>query len=221
MKITTLFFDLDDTLYPPASGLWDEIRVRIEQYLLDRMHIPRDEIQEVRQSFYNQYGTTLRGLQITRNVDMHEYLAYVHDVPLANYITREPRLRGVLEQIPLRKLIFTNADRNHANRVLDILGLQGIFEDIIDIVDIAPYCKPQPEAYQIALQRAGNPDPRTCLMLDDSPRTLATAQSLGFATVCVGGQAAPTGGCNATIPHLLDLLNVLPAFTGNGDGRDE
>lgn len=221
MKITTLFFDLDDTLYPPSSGLWDEIRVRIEQYLLDRMHIPPEEIQEVRQSFYNQYGTTLRGLQITRNVDMHEYLAYVHDVPLIDYITPEPRLRDVLEQIPLRKLIFTNADRNHANRVLDILGLQGIFEDIIDIIDIAPYCKPQPEAFQIALQRAGNPDPRACLMLDDSPRNLATAQSLGFATVCVGGQTAPEGGCNATIPHLLDLLNVLPGFAGNGDQRDE
>lgn len=221
MKISTLFFDLDDTLYPPASGLWDEIRVRIEMYLRERMHIPPEEITNVRQSYYVQYGTTLRGLQITRNIDMLEYLAFVHDVPLENYISPAPRLRSLLEQIPQRKLIFTNADRNHANRVLDILGLQGIFEDIIDIVDIAPYCKPQPEAYQIALQRAGSPDPRTCLMLDDSARNLAAAQALGFATVCVGGQAQPEGGCNASIPHLLDLLTVLPAFTGNGDRHDE
>lgn len=221
MKITTLFFDLDDTLYPPSSGLWDEIRVRIELYLRDRMHIPPEQITEVRQSFYLQYGTTLRGLQVTRNVDTLDYLAYVHDIPLTDYIRPEPRLRGVLETIPLRKLIFTNGDRNHAHRVLDILGLQGVFDDIIDIVDVAPYCKPQPEAFQIALQRAGSPDPRTCLMLDDSPRNLAAAQLLGFETICVGAQATPESGFSASIPHILDLLNVLPGLGVNGDERDE
>lgn len=221
MSITTFFFDLDDTLYAPSSGLWDAIRLRMERYLNERLGIPREEISGLRAHLYATYGTTLRGLQMTRSVNTLEYLAYVHDVPLRDYIAPDPRVRPVIERLPGRKLIFTNADRNHANRVLDVLGLQGVFEDIIDILDIAPYCKPQIEAFQIALRRAGSPDPRTCLMLDDAPRNLAAARLAGFQTVCVGGQAAPEDGCTFTIPHLSDLLDVLPLLQRAGEERDE
>ena len=221
MPITTFFFDLDDTLYPPSSGLWDAIRRRMEHYLTERMGIAREDVPTLREKLYTTYGTTLRGLQMTRGVDTLEYLAYVHDVPLEEFITPDARIRGVLEQIPGRKLIFTNADRHHANRVLAILGLQGIFEDIIDIMDMAPYCKPERGAFEKALQRAGNPDPRTCLMLDDAPRNLATAASLGFATICVGQPTTGLDACSAQIPHLSELLTILPRMQMRAEGRDE
>lgn len=209
MHLTTLFFDVDDTLYPPSSGLWEVLRRRIEMYMIERMGIPREEIDPLRHELFTKYGTTLRGLQLTRGVDTLDYLAYVHDVPLADYITPDPAVREMLLNLPQRKLIFTNADRNHAQRVLEALNLTGCFEDIIDILDIAPYCKPQEEAFHIALRRAGEPDARTCLMVDDSPSNLAVARRQGFYTVLVGS-SGPYACSDSCISRLADLASALP-----------
>ena len=38
MCFETLFFDLDDTLYPPTSGLWDAIGERIETFMREYVH---------------------------------------------------------------------------------------------------------------------------------------------------------------------------------------
>src|SRR5512142_707586 len=118
MPFTTLFFDLDDTLYPPNNGVWGAIASRIESFMRDRVGIPPEEIPALRQTLFRTYGTTLRGLSITRHVDVHEYLAFVHDIPLKEYLVPDPRIRSIIQRYPQRKLIFTNADRNHAHHVL-------------------------------------------------------------------------------------------------------
>ncbi len=81
--------------------------------------------------------------------------------PLSRYLHPDPELRAAIQAIPARKFIFTNADANHAKRVLEAVGLQGLFDGIIDVHAIAPYCKPMPEAFELALKAAGSPDPRS------------------------------------------------------------
>ena len=63
MRYTTLFFDLDDTLYPAHSGLWEAILQRMQDYMLDLVDLPADQLAALRQSYLEKYGTTLRGLQ--------------------------------------------------------------------------------------------------------------------------------------------------------------
>ncbi len=207
MRFTTFFFDLDDTLYPPAAGLWEQIGNRINLYLSERMGFPRDQVQEIREKYFREFGTTLRGLQANHQVDMDDYLAFVHDVPLQNFIQPNPALRAALEAIPARKFIFTNADNNHARRVMEAVGVQGLFDGIIDVHAIAPYCKPMPEFFKLALVKAGNPDPHACILLDDQPRITHTARLLGLYTVLVG---RPTPGEDADAALLL--LADLPAL---------
>ena len=89
MRFTTIFFDLDDTLYPSSSGLWPAIKERMNSYMDERMHIPRDEIPRLREKYFREYGTTLRGLQANHKVDVQDYLAYVHDLPLKDYLHPE------------------------------------------------------------------------------------------------------------------------------------
>jgi putative hydrolase of the HAD superfamily len=86
MSYTTLFFDLDDTLYSPKNGLWLAIRERMGEYMAERLGLPRDEIPAIRHLYYTTYGTTLRGLQRHYQVDSDDYLAYVHDLPLERYL---------------------------------------------------------------------------------------------------------------------------------------
>jgi putative hydrolase of the HAD superfamily len=211
MSYDTIFFDLDATLYPESNGLWPAIRLKIDQYMHERMNIPLTKIPELREYYYIQYGTTLRGLQIHYGVEAEEYLNYVHDLPLHQYLQPDLALREMLLSIPLRRWIFTNSDQPHALRVLSILGIEDCFDGLIDIYAMEPHCKPKQEAYHLALQLAKADDPKTCALLDDSIRNLAPAREMGFLTILVG-----QNGTHPTANHaLLDihhLPDIVPEF---------
>lgn len=204
MTLSTLFFDLDDTLYPADSGLWHQIRDRIGLYMLERLQIPAAEIPALREKLFRQYGTTLRGLQMTYSVEVADFLAFVHAVPLADYIHPNPALRSILEALPARKWIFTNADVNHARRVLKVLELEACFEGIVDVVALDPYCKPMPQAFELALKLAGETDPRQCALIDDIPRTTRAARELGFFSIL----CAPTGSLADADAVLTDWAQL-------------
>lgn len=191
VTISTLFFDLDDTLYPADSGLWAQIRDRIGLYMSARLGIPAEQVPALRQNLFQQYGTTLRGLQVNYTFEVADFLAYVHDVPLADYIQPNPALRSILEALPARKWIFTNADVNHARRVLGVLGLTDCFDGIIDVVALDPYCKPMPASFAIALKAAWVSDPRDCALLDDIPRTTRAAREQGFFSILCSQTGSP------------------------------
>lgn len=205
---TTIFFDLDDTLYPPTSGVWQAIGERINLFIMRNLGGGPQEALLLRDRLWRTYGTTLRGLQELYHIDSAEYLAYVHDVPLTHYIRPDPRLRSLLTRIPQRKIIFTNADSAHARRVLNVLGVADCFDQIIDVVSIAPYCKPMPQAMQTALSLAGE-CPENCILVEDMPHNLAPASRLGLYTILVGRED-PEKIFNAVIPSILDLESALP-----------
>jgi putative hydrolase of the HAD superfamily len=165
MTFTTLFFDLDDTIYPNTNGLWPAIRERMGEYMAERLGLPREQVQGLRRSYYETYGTTLRGLQAHHQVDADDFLAYVHDLPLERYLTPDPELRALLLSLPQPKWIFTNADEGHARRVLAVSNLSDCFDGIIDVRASRFACKPEPVAYQGALALAGERDPAGLLRL--------------------------------------------------------
>lgn len=208
MRFNTFFFDLDETLYPASTGLWSLIRTRINTYLHERLGYPLDEIEATRERYFSEYGTTLRGLQAHHEVNMDEYLAFVHDIPLAQFLLPDPELRAAIESIHGRKFIFTNADCAHADRVTKALGLENIFDGCIDVHTIAPHCKPMPEAFQMALVAAGNPDPRNCVLLDDQGRITRAARSLGMYTVLVG-KDDPGFAADEAVTRLSELPAIM------------
>jgi putative hydrolase of the HAD superfamily len=208
VKISTLLIDLDDTVYPPTVEVWPLVMKRMFLYMRDFLGIPEDEIPAMRDRLFNRYGTTLRGLQIERGIDAKAYLDYVHDVDLSALLSPDPALRSALDRIALPKLIFTNACESHARNVLRLMDLESCFDGIIDVVAVQPYCKPEPEAYHIALELAGSPDPREVLMVDDRLENVAAASSLGMHTVLVS--LLPQDGFR-TIPRLALLPDLLGA----------
>jgi pyrimidine 5'-nucleotidase len=154
------------------------------------------------------YGTTLRGLQERHNVDKDDYLAYVHDLPLKDYLTPNPIVREVIATLPTRNLIFTNADVLHARRVLAALQLDDLFETVVDVNAVAPYCKPMSESFAIAMDLADEPDPRKCVMIDDLPRTTRAALNVGMASLLYGCNE-PTEDASGVFTDWNDLPILL------------
>ncbi|MEN8172295.1 MAG: pyrimidine 5'-nucleotidase [Chloroflexota bacterium] len=187
-QIDTLLFDLDATLYPESNGLWKVIRERIVRYMDERMHIPIEHIDKLRDDYYVTYGTTLQGLEAHYDIDPADYLNFVHNIQLSDFIQPDTALREMLLSIPHRRWIFTNSDKDHTVRVLAALGIEDCFDGIVDVWAIRPHCKPQKEAYQMALKLADIRDPQQCVFLDDSTRNLVPAQEMGIYTVLVGAK---------------------------------
>jgi putative hydrolase of the HAD superfamily len=210
MKYTTLLFDLDDTLYKSGNGLWEAIRQRMSQYMVERMGLPAEEVPALRATYYKKYGTTLRGLQRHYQVDSDDYLAYVHNLPLDHYLKPAPQLRSLLASLPQQRWIFTNADADHARRVLATLEVADCFDGIIDVRAIQFACKPEPVAYQRALALAGNPPPAQCVMLDDSLSNLGGARQMKITTVLVGKNGNSDPAADYVVSDLLKLPLVLP-----------
>jgi putative hydrolase of the HAD superfamily len=210
MRFTTIFFDLDDTLYPSNAGLWSAIKKRMTDYMRERMNIPAAEIPALREKYYLQYGTTLHGLQKHHQIDVDDYLAYVHDLPLGDYLTPDSVQRSVIASLPTRNLIFTNADIHHAERVLAALNLRDLFSTIVDVNTVAPYCKPMPESFAIAMKAAGETDPSRCVMIDDLARTTRAAKSEGMFSIQFGEKSV-NGDAHASLSNWNELINILEA----------
>jgi len=204
-QIKTLLIDLDDTLYPQTSGIWDMIRMRINQFLYEEMGFPAKDVPELRHRLWQQYGTTLRGLQTEFTVDMAFYLDYVHDIPLESILKSNPQLDHILQGLPQRKVIFTNAYAPHAKRVTDLLGISDQIERIIDIYALSPFCKPEVEAFNKALELIDE-IPEHCVLIDDSPGNISMAQSLGMGTISVGLYSHDN---SPHIDSINDLASIL------------
>ncbi|MBI9046697.1 MAG: pyrimidine 5'-nucleotidase [Anaerolineaceae bacterium] len=209
MPYNTLLIDLDDTIYPSSCGLWDDIRSRINQYLYEKMHFPLEDIPAIRLDLFSRYGTTLRGLKALHQVNEQDYLEFVHNAPLSDYINPDPELNAMLLRYSQRRIIFTNADDEHANRVLNTMQLTDCFEQIIDVNAIAPYCKPMKEAYEKAFSLANITDPSECVFADDSIKNLDAAREFGVLTILINENSMPSNG-HLSIKHLKDLPNAFP-----------
>jgi pyrimidine 5'-nucleotidase len=209
MPFSTLLIDLDDTLYPSDSGLWYAIRNRMNDYMLERLKFPKEEIPEIRQRYLETFGTTLRGLQHEFDIDTNDFLSYVHDLPLEKFLSPDPGLREILLSLPQQRWIFTNADKFHAQRVLAALRLDGCFNGIIDVRSLNFLCKPDEAAYLLALKIIGVENPQHTVMFDDSIRNLNPAHKLGLFTVLVGKMEDHLG-IDRSLVSMHDLPEVMP-----------
>src|SRR5713226_2069496 len=204
--VETWIFDLDNTLYPASCRLFDQVQLRMTEFICERLSVSPEEAAELRRTYFREHGTTLRGLMTRDDIDPHEFLAFVHDVDLA-CVPADPALVAALRQLRGRKIVHTNGSVRHAERLLDHLGLSDAFSGIVDIVaaDFDP--KPALAGYQLLLRRHAVEAARA-LMVEDMARNLAPAAELGMTTAwlrtSLDWAAAESEG--DFIHHLVDDL---------------
>jgi putative hydrolase of the HAD superfamily len=206
MALELVIFDLDDTLYPRSRGVMAEIGRRIHVWLCENLGLEWDEAVRLRRSYYRRYGTTLGGLIARHEIDAHDYLVFVHDVPLEEYLEPNPALADMLCAIPLRKAIYTNATSVYCERVLRALGVGEHFGEIVGIEEVGLRNKPRLDAYEQALALLGARGAE-CVMVEDTARNLWPARELGMTTVLVGEEGEPW--VDFTVGSVLEVGGVV------------
>jgi putative hydrolase of the HAD superfamily len=176
-------FDLDNTLYSAECRLFDQIHVRMRDYLMDYFQVGEEAAARIRRKYFLEHGTTLSGLIANDGIEPSGFLDYVHDIDLSP-VKPNPALDAALARLPGRKLIFTNADTGHAENVMARLGVAHHFEAIFDIVDADYVCKPNPAPYAQIVADYGFPA-GAAVMLDDMSVNLEPAAAMGMTTVWV------------------------------------
>ena len=111
---------------------------------------------------------------------------------------------------------FTNSTRAYAEKVLEALGLDAVFEAILDIHFLAWEGKPSHAAFDLALAFLGL-DPAEVALVDDNPPNLAAARELGMLAIAVGPEAAAAGDF-AQEGHLAltDIHDLGPELRRRG-----
>jgi putative hydrolase of the HAD superfamily len=225
--VETWVFDLDNTLYPHHLNLWEQVDMRIRDYIANFLKLSHDEAFKLQKEYYLRYGTSMRGMMNEHGMGPDEFLAFVHEIDHSP-LTPNPALGDAIEKLPGRKLILTNGTRAHANAVLQRLEIDRHFEDVFDIVAGELEPKPLAQTYDRFLARHGV-DPARAAMFEDLARNLEVPHRLGMTTVLVVPEATREvfredweleGRDAAHVDHLTDdLAGFLERIGAPGIGN--
>ena len=182
-KISTWIFDLDNTLYSADSGIFQQVHTLMSKFVSAHLNIDIKKAKELQRKYYRQHGTTLRGLMDNHNVDPDHFLSEVHQLDYS-IVGPNFKLNRELKKLKGRKIIYTNANRQHANDILIRLELTNVFDEIFDIKTANYIPKPEASPYEQIISDF-NIDPITTIMFDDIAKNLVPAKNVGFASVWI------------------------------------
>lgn len=216
--MTTPFwlFDLDNTLHCADAGIFRLINRAMTEYLADYFAIDIQAASALREQYWHEYGATMTGLRRRiPDFDAEAFLRASHpSAQVRAQVVADFRLPEVLKNIAGPKAVFSNGPSFYVRDILDALNLGGFFQAAFGCDDVGFLCKPDPAAYRrvLAALRVGA---HLCVMVDDSPANLRTAQSLGMKTVLVGAAADGGRQFDACVPSIAQLAETAAVLTKN------
>jgi putative hydrolase of the HAD superfamily len=215
-QIETWIFDLDNTLYPHHLNLWQQVDIRIRDYIVDLLKVTNEEALRLQKDYYRRYGTTLRGLMEEHGLEPDQFLEIVHQIDHSP-LTPNPALGAAVAALPGRKYILTNGTRRHADAVMRRLGIDQHFDDVFDIKAAALEPKPRRIVYERFLARH-QVDAGRAAIFEDLARNLEVPHALGMITVLVVLEGTRVvlreewelaGRDSAHVDHVTDNLTAF------------
>ncbi len=228
MIAKNIIFDLDNTLYSPTSAMDAGITNRMMSAVAEFWNVGMEEAAALRKKNVPRFSTTLEWLRSEGLSDVEGYFKKVHPDYEADELPYDPRLRPFLESIDARKVILTNAPREHADRVLAKLKIADLFSAVVDIRACGLLGKPYAQSYKIALEKIGGTIDDT-IFLDDQYKYTDGFVALGGTAILVGNkngthlsqessvasnERPPHPGRTLKIDSVYDLPKILRGHVG-------
>lgn len=180
--ITTLCFDLDNTLYKAECGLLEKVDKNIIKYLIDQRGIAEKDVEKKRRYFYMKYGSTLNGLCQEDKINPFDYLEYIHNISPNVLPGPDMKLKKMLQRINLRKVVVTNSYSVYARKVLSSIGILELFDAVYDTVDMGFLYKNSHIALKKIIDLNGG-DASQLILVDDDKASIEKASSLGIVPI--------------------------------------
>lgn len=170
---------------------------RIRAYFCSLGHEPA-EAEDLHTHYYKEYGLAIRGLVKHHEIDALDYDAKCDaSLPLESILHPDKEAIALFEQLSpekcrvyaltnaykhVRCISRVHADRQHAQRVLRLLGLDRLVEAVVycDYVNPGFACKPERVFYDAAMAAIQAPQGAPVYFVDDSAKNVHAAQELGW-----------------------------------------
>ena len=201
-------FDLDDTLHNASAHIFPVMNRAMTQYIMNHLDLDESSAHALRQHYWRIYGATLKGLVRHHDTDPHHFLEETHQLEnLPEMVIQVKRLRHMLQSLDGRKLVFTNAPRSYALRVLDILDIEDVFELVFSVESTKFHAKPSLRGFQ-KLLKSIKAKASDCIMLEDSLPALMTAKRLGMKTIWVSRKLHKPNFVDYRLSSVLALTHI-------------
>ena len=209
MVVRVWIFDLDNTLHDATPHIFPHINRSMTAYLQQHLQLDVVAANDLRIEYWQRYGATLSGMMRHHGTDPDHFLWHTHQFPdLENMVLREPRLRHVLQHLPGKKVLFSNAPQHYAHAVLKLLRIDDLFDDVM-AVEHTGY-RPKPHTFGfLRLMRKHKVQAHHCVMVEDSLENLRTAKKLGMRTVWVNAGHQNEACVDVKVKHVMQLPQVL------------
>ena len=206
-EIDCWIFDLDNTLYPASVDLFGQINVKMSNYIMNLLDVDKVAADKMRAVYWEKYGTSLAGLMKNYKIDPDDFLDIVHDIDFS-VLPKDLDLLDALNNLPGRKLVYTNGTVPYAREVLKYRGLLDVFDEIYGIEDATYVPKPFPVAFETIFSKANIVYNRSA-MFEDEVRNLEVPFKLGLKTILVSDVQSNKRYVDYTIKCLSDFLRQI------------
>ncbi|CAN4274242.1 COG1011 Predicted hydrolase (HAD superfamily) [Methylophilaceae bacterium] len=201
-------FDLDDTLHNASAHIFPVMNQAMTNYIMDTLAMDEAAAHDLRRHYWRVYGATLKGLMRHHQTDPQHFLKVTHQFDdLAERVIAVKRLHHLIKSLAGRKVVFTNAPRDYALRVLNLLGIADCFELVFSVESTKFHAKPSVRGFQLLLAslRVKASD---CVLLEDNAAALMTAKRLGMKTVLLSKKYHKPSFVDYRINQVLALTHI-------------
>jgi putative hydrolase of the HAD superfamily len=217
MAQLTWLIDLDNTLHDATPHIFPQIHRDMTAYVARSLQLPEDAANQLRLDYWQRYGATLIGMMRHHATDPHDFLRQTHQFPeLADMLVFEQQLAETLQQLPGRRILFTNSPQHYAEAILTTIGIRQCFDALYSIEHLQFRPKPEVESFLHLLHSESLPAER-CVMIEDSLENLQTAKSLGMQTVLVNTDQQRELATPDWVDLRIESLQELPQYLDHLD----
>lgn len=202
----TWIFDLDNTLHDAQSKIFPLVNTKMNEYISSYLDISLEDASSLRESYWERYGATLKGLIKHHNINPIDFLSVTHNLQDFNkLVLPENNLKKTLSKIQGRKIIYTNAPKTYTNKILKISKIFELFDEIFTIEDSNFIPKPDQGMMDTFLKKYNISEG---FFIDDVKENLFTAKNSGLTTIWITNEENQPSFIDKKIEKISDLLSL-------------
>lgn len=215
MKINTIIFDMDGTLYKfkngsfRGSGVYREMITNTIDYISEQLNISRAESERqlgiIRKKYLDEIST---GLVKELSMERYAYFNFAWNIDPNKYVGYDSEVIEIIKILSekYQLIILTDAPKVWALNVLDHIGIREYFTNIYTGEEEVRKSTGGAHQRLIDLLRI---DPRMCIFVgDEAENDLEPAKDLGMETILISEEKLISCKHNQ-IKDLKEILQVI------------
>jgi len=207
--IRIILIDIDNTIYSKETGLQNTIIKRAKSFIKNITNFETQEIDSLANQLYTQYGTILSGLIQEYRIDPEEFIKFVFDVEICDFLIEDLQVKEVLTKLPGRKFVFSNSPKEYIEKILHCLGIYDCFDGVFDRRYFDYGSKSEPVVYRKVINYL-NVSPMDCVLVDDKLANILIAKKLGFKTIWINENGLQDiSNADFVISKFVDIDKIL------------